>query len=101
MTDRPAVPVVLRRAKGGWLGESFKSEELIKGPVYARAGEATYCANGHVLGHFVKDVMIGEINEGALVPVDGMSLGTLLCPWCDAETNISGTYFFAKKETES
>lgn len=80
MTDTPLPRVMLR---------------LANGPIYARAGEATFCAKGHVLGHFVRDVRLGEVQNGdEVVPVPGMSIGTERCPTCDAPTNHDGAYYF-------
>lgn len=65
------------------------------GPIYAKAGEATYCPNGHVLGHFTKDVKTAAMPAGELVPVDGMSIGATACHVCGAPPCAGlGIYYF-------
>jgi hypothetical protein len=82
MTDNPTVPVELRDASVGL--------------VYARAGEATYCASGHLVGHFRSDALTGSVPAGELVPVEGINLGDYNCPWCGSQlTGGQGLYYFA------
>lgn len=64
------------------------------GPVYAGAGEATYCRDGHLLGHFNAEVMVGETAPEKLSPVEGMSIGAPECHICGAPVQIGGLYFF-------
>lgn len=70
----------------------------IEGPVYARKGEATYCENGHLLGHFNQDALVGETDPYKLTPVDGMGLFESECPICSgAVVQNYGQYYFAEK----
>jgi len=66
--------------------------------VYARAGEKTYCAGGHEVGHFKTDAMVGAIPTGELVTAPGIHLGDALCPWCFMPLVAGhGIYFFEVK----
>jgi len=73
------------------------------GELYARAGEATYCENGHYLGRFAQDVSSGDVAAPAhldhLAP--GVSVGMTICPQCggacavgNPDNHASGTFYF-------
>ncbi len=51
--------------------------------IYARKGEVTACENGHPLGEFTRDVIVGEIAKGdELLAYPPMKIGHELCPHC-------------------
>ena len=64
--------------------------------IYARKGEVSTCINGHPLGTFKRDVMVGAPIAGNddidLAP--GMKWGELWCPTCGEATNEFGAMYF-------
>jgi len=62
---------------------------------YAFEGEKTYCENGHLLGHFIRDVKVGAEGSGELIAEPPMAIGDSECPHCNGRIAQSpGQYFF-------